>query len=250
MMQMNDLKQKYTDLLSLIRNLSNEHVPKEYKDISHAAKSVKELTRLIWESRYSDLLQDLENLTDNTYHDIQQFWFECLNYPHIFPIKKDANGKMLSQNYHNLPSGFNNIGFHDSRAIEVKVTKDIEMTIDHIEEWEEDEKGWKQIGRRKKLLFSNGSMSAFTYLKDRTRKDIEISSIDFPKYNILDFWELPATKYFQHIEGITCEYRKRVFKMESTAEGYAQIIIISDSWNFETISNDLHAINYALKTNK
>jgi len=249
-MQMTDLEQKYTELLNLIRNLSNKRVPKEYGDIANAAKIVKELTKSIWEARYQDLLQDLENLSGNTYHDIQQFWFECLNYPYYFPLRKDTNGKMLSPNYYNLPSGFNDIGFHDSRVIEVKVAHDIEMIIDHIEDWEEEEKGWKQIGRRKKLSFSNGSISAYTHLKDRTRLDLEISSIDFPKYDILDFWEIPAIKYFQNIEGISCDYGKRVFKMDSTAEGYAQIHVISDGWHIESISNDLHAINYAYKANE
>jgi hypothetical protein len=245
-----DLEQKYTELLTLIRNLSNEHVPKEYSDILQATTILKDLTKSIWEAKHFDLLQDLEMLTGNTYHDIQQFWFECLNYPYKFPIKKDVHGEIRSRNYYNLPSDFNEIGFHDSKVIDIKVARDIEMIIDHIEEWEEEEKGWQQIGKRKKLLFLNGSISAQTYLKDRTKQDIEISSIDFPKHDILDFWELPAIKYFQNIEGISCDYRKRVFKMESTAEGYTQIIIISDSWQVETISNDLHAINYAFKVNK
>ena len=124
------------------------------------------------------------------------------------------------------------------------------MTIDHVEDWEEEEKGWKQVGRRKKLYFYNAVLSAYTFLQDRTRKDIELSSIDFPNNEILDFWELPATRYFQESERISCDYHKRVFKMDSTAERYSQIIVISDSWHIESISNESRAINYAFKTNK
>jgi hypothetical protein len=136
---MNDVEKKYSELLNLIRDLSNEHIPKEYRDISFATSIVNKLTKSIWELKYCDLLQDLGNLTANTYHDIQQFWFECLNYPYTFPIKKDTKGVTLSRNYYNLPSTFNEIGFHDSKLIEIKVARDIEIIIDHIEKWEEEE---------------------------------------------------------------------------------------------------------------
>ena len=247
---MSDTEQQYNELLTLIRNLSNEHVPKEYRDILSAVQEVKELTKAIWKSHHFKLLQDLQLLSENTYHDIQQFWFECLSYPYGYPIKKGHDGKNTSCNYYNLPSEFNEIGFHDSRIIKIKVTQDIEITIDHVEEWEEEDKGWKQVGRRKKLHFQNGEISAYTFLKDRTRQDIDLSAIDFPNNEILDFWEIPAINYFKDIERITCDYCKMVFKMDSTADGYSQIFIVSDNWHIEPISDDSRAINYAFKTNK
>lgn len=247
---MAEIIQANSELLTLIRNLSNQHVPKEYGDILTATKKVKELTRSVWETKYSELLSDLEALTANTHHDIQQFWFECLSFPYPFPQKKGLKGETLSRDYYNLPTSFNDIGFHDSRVIGLQVSQDVEMTIDHIDEWKEDERGWELFGKTKKLIFQNAEILAYNYLQDRTRQQVDISLIEFPSNDILDFWEIPLIKYVQKAEALSCDYKKRGFKMESTADGYTEIFVISDGWRIESVSNDTHQINYAFKANK
>lgn len=122
------------------------------------------------------------------------------------------------------------------------------MLIYHIEDWKENERGWEQIGKTKKLIFQNGTIFAYTYLKNSSRQKVDVSSIDFSSNDILDFWEMPLIKYFQKAEALECEYQKRAFKMESTADGYTEVFIISDSWLMEPVSKDSHQINYAFKT--
>jgi hypothetical protein len=78
-MQMNDVEKKYSELLNLIRDLSNEHIPKEYRDISFATSIVNKLTKSIWELKYCDLLQDLGNLTANTYLLLMKLGFMIQN---------------------------------------------------------------------------------------------------------------------------------------------------------------------------
>jgi len=117
------------ELLLIIRSTSEISLPNRFDSWDEVAKNIQKLTYIIWKNEKSLLLNELVHLSDNTYHDVQKFWIECLRWPYKKPYRFTKSGECISDNDYYLKSDFNNYGFHDSLIIH-SIREDNKLSLD------------------------------------------------------------------------------------------------------------------------
>jgi len=229
-------------LLLIIRYLSIDSIPQEFNgSIDLATQTVQELTQSVWSEEHGQLLIYLDELSQNTYQDIQLFWLECLKFPYKFPLKKIKDGPLIDE-FDGLPSDFNKVSFHDSIIRKIDKGSNICLEIDLAETWRDDKYEWVQEGRRTQVIFQNatlirietGGSSVGEYF------DSQSELTDFQPSNIQAFCEVPITRYAFDKFKLGVEYpdfvNTRLFILE-LLEGYSRITLTANNWSLEAIGD-------------
>ena len=248
---------EFNEFLILIRDFSNYYISKSYESATDVTNRIRELTRILWTEHHFEILNTLDSLTGNTYHDIQQFWIECLKFPYNFPIKKKIDGNNIMSLDNILPSDFNEISFHDSKILDIIVEENnLIFSIDLIETWNEGNYGWEQTGSNSKLIFEN--LFDLIILNEMCDcldfDDLKFFLLNQNNIEINDFYEIPLINYYirffkLNADDITLLKQKRMFLVETFNEQYNKLIIIADNWKLQKFG-DKHSINFAYNINQ
>ncbi len=240
-------------LMIIIRDLANQHFSREYKSLEEVLSNAKDLTRKLWSNHHGEIITELENLNRILNRDYQLFWFECLKFPPAWPEMKDLKGNSYYRNYYGLPSDFNEISYHDSEVNRVSLSNDLELEIDLIENWKDEESGWRQQGCKAKLVFHEVKKILIDDFKDGERvfKRSDLKVNDLEGTTIFDFIEVPAIDHFLielMIEKNGEINGNRIFVLDTQIDSYNRVTIICKNWYVQKYGNQ-HDIGFAFKVN-
>ena len=239
-------------LMIIIRDLANRHYSSEYKSIEEALKDVRSITKTAWDVNFTAIISELTKLNAILKRDYQRLWFDCLRFPPTWPEMKDLKGNPYYEDFSGLPSDFNEISYHDSVINGVEIGVDFRLNIDLIESWNDEEHGWRQIGRQAILSFNKVSVVRLDdYLQvERIYKESQIPIEELSGATIYTITEVPSIDYicreiFLDIESVK---GKRVFILDILINDFNRVVIVSESWSILR-HGDKHDIGFAFKAN-